>query len=168
MKRPVLGMVLVVCALAVGFLILRGSEKRGSRPLPSSKLLLEPVPGNPQSTNSFPTAMALSPDGRYLALLNDGYGTFESDYKQSIAVLNIATNKLADFPDARLERHAHQTYFYGLAFSADGKKLYASMSSMTDPAGRDAGNTVSVIEIYNFADGSISSDGFIRFLVIGR
>lgn len=67
--------------------------------------------------------MALSPDGKYLAILNDGYGTFESDYRQSIAVLDLANNHLIDFPDSRLERRARQTYFYGLAFSADGKKL---------------------------------------------
>ena len=29
----------------------------------------------PQRTNSFPTAVALSPDGKYLAILNNGYGS---------------------------------------------------------------------------------------------
>lgn len=169
MKKSLLGVVLILCTGGLGLRILQGfSEKGGKLVLPSSKVLLEPVPGDPQPTNSFPTAMALSPDGRYLALLNDGYGTFESDYQQSIAVLNIATNKLTDFPDARLERHAHQTYFYGLAFSLDGKKLYASMSSMTDPAGKDAGNTGSGIAAYDFADGSIVPTGFIRFPASGR
>lgn len=170
MKKPLLGVVLILCTGGLGFKILQGFSDKGSGRLvlPSSKLLLDSVPGNPQPTNSFPTAMAMSPDGKYLALLNDGYGTFESDYKQSIAVLNIATNKLTDFPDARLQRHAHQTYFYGLTFSADGKKLYASMSSMTDPAGKDAGNTGSGIATYDFADGSLSPSGFIRFPASGR
>src|SRR5207237_2391018 len=137
MKRLVFGAVLVLCSLGLGLRILTGfSTKSGRVPLPSSKLLLAPIPGNPQPTNSFPTAMALSPDGKYLALLNDGYGTFESDYRQSIAVLDITANKLTDFPDAHLERKARQTYFYGLAFRSDGKKLYASMSSMTDPGGK--------------------------------
>ena len=40
--------------------------------LPSSKNLHTPVPGSPQRTNSFPTAVALSPDGKYLAILNNG------------------------------------------------------------------------------------------------
>ncbi|HWC15718.1 MAG TPA: bifunctional YncE family protein/alkaline phosphatase family protein [Terriglobales bacterium] len=144
------------------------SEKTGSLALPSSKLLLEPVPGNPQSTNSFPTAMALSPDGKYLALLNDGYGTFESDYRQSIAVLDIAKNELKDFPDAHLERHARQTYFYGIAFSNDGKKLYASMSSMTDPSGKNSGSTGSGVTIYDFSKGRVKQSGFIRFPASNR
>ena len=78
---------MIICAVSLGFLILRGySTKNGKVQLPSSKLLLTPVPGNPQPTNSFPAAMALSPDGKYLALLNDGYGTFEADYHQSISI----------------------------------------------------------------------------------
>ena len=136
--------------------------------LPTSKLLLEPVPGNPQPTNSFPTAMALSPDGKYLALLNDGYGTFESGYRQSIAVLDIAGNKLSDYPDARLERKAHQTYFCGLAFSGDGKKLYASMSSMTDPTGKNPGDTGTGVAVYDFTDGKVAPSGFIGFPPSGR
>ena len=42
--------------------------------LPSSKTLHLPAPGSPQRTNSLPTAIALSPDGKYLAILNNGYG----------------------------------------------------------------------------------------------
>jgi DNA-binding beta-propeller fold protein YncE len=169
MKRLALGIALLVCTLALGFLVLHGSPaKNGKLPLPSSKLLLEPVPGNPQPTNSFPTAMALSPDGKYLALLNDGYGTFDSDYRQSIAVLDIAANKLTDFPDARLERKARQTYFYGLAFSGDGKQLYASMSSMTDPAGKNPGSSGSGIAVYDFSSGNVKADGFIPFPASNR
>jgi len=164
MKRPVLGMMLVFCALVVGFRLLHSSaEKSGRLALPSSKLVLEPVPGNPQSTNSFPTAMALSPDGKYLALVNDGYGTFESAYRQSIAVLDLENNELRDFPDARLERHARQSYFYGLAFSHDGKKLYASMSSMTDPSAQVSGSSGSGVAVYGFSKGQVKQDGFIRF-----
>src|SRR5690242_20800925 len=105
MKRTLAGILLVLTGgFLLSFHILHSStEKNGRLGLPSSKLLLEPVPGNPQKTNSFPTAMALSPDGKYLALLNDGYGTFESNYSQSIAVLDIAKNELTDFADKRLE-----------------------------------------------------------------
>ncbi|HVH88704.1 MAG TPA: beta-propeller fold lactonase family protein, partial [Terriglobales bacterium] len=169
MKRPVIGVVLIICALFIAFRVLRSSsEKTGRVPLPSSKLLLEPVAGNPQATNSFPTAMALSPDGKYLALLNDGFGTFESDYRQSIGVLDIAKNELKDFSDARLGHRAQQTYFYGLAFSTDGKKLYASMSSMTDPSGQNTGSTGSGIAIYEFLGGQVKQDGFIRFPASNR
>src|ERR1700677_5410701 len=57
--------------------------------LPTSKELAEPAPGSPQMLNSLPMTAAISPDGRYLAVVNAGYGTFESRYQQSIAVLDI-------------------------------------------------------------------------------
>ena len=105
-------------------------------PLPSSKVLFEPVPGAPQSTNSFPVTAALSPDGRFLALLNNGRGAAESGYRQSIAILNLESNQLVDYPDPRLKVGARQTYFLGLAFGSEGKKLYASVASLTDPTGQ--------------------------------
>src|SRR6185437_5786500 len=112
MKKFALAFALCLLAVITTFRFLKASsEKTGQLPLPTSKLLLQPIPGNPQPTNSFPAAVALSPDGKYLALLCDGYGTFDSDYSQSIAVLDLATNKLTDFPDPRLARKAHQTYF---------------------------------------------------------
>ena len=169
MKRPVVALIFALCTLIAAFRIVHGSSaKAGKVTLPTSKLLLQPVPGDPQPTNSFPAATALSPDGKYLALLNDGYGTFESGYHQSIAVLDVASNKLTDFPDSRLERRAHQTYFYGLAFSGDGKKLYASMSSMTDPTAKDPGDTGTGIAIYNFQDGKVEASDFIRFPASNR
>ena len=84
--------------------------------LPTSKQLL-PVPGTPQRTNSLPMAIAASPDGRYLALLNAGYGTYESEYQQSIAVLDTTTGKVIDFPEARTAPGMPQTLYQGLAFS---------------------------------------------------
>ena len=169
MTRRVLGLILLGCTFGIATRIAHTfSEKTGRVNLPTSKLMLDPVPGNPQKTNSFPTALALSPDGKYLALLNDGYGTFESGYRQSIAVLEIGSNKLSDFPDARLERRAHQTYFYGLAFSSDGKKLYASMSSMTDPSGKDPGDTGTGVAVYDFTAGRVTPSDFMRFPPSGR
>ena len=67
--------------------------------LPTSKQLAEPVPGSPQRLNSLPMTAALSPDGRYLAVVNAGYGTFESQYQQSIAVIDIQSGKVTDFPE---------------------------------------------------------------------
>ena len=78
-------------------------------PLPSSKSLREPALGAPQPTNSLPVTAALRPDGKYLALLNNGFGSAESNYQQSIAILDLATNQLRDFPDSRLATHARQT-----------------------------------------------------------
>ena len=69
--------------------------------LPSSKQLIGEIPGHPQRINSLPISMAVSPDGRYVVTVNAGYGTYESQYEQSFAVLDTQTGALADFPDAR-------------------------------------------------------------------
>ncbi len=130
--------------------------------LSTGRILQAPAPGIPQKTNSFPSAVALSPDGRYLAILNNGYGTEESGEKQSIAVLDLSTNRLEDYPDARLVRRAHQTYFLGLAFNPDGRRLYASFSSMTDPTGAHLGDTGNGIAIYRFRHGKPSPGGFLK------
>ena len=76
--------------------------------LPTSKRLRLPAPGAPQRTNSLPIAMALSPNGRYVAILNAGYGARESQFRQSIAILDLESNRLTDFPDARLGFHAQE------------------------------------------------------------
>jgi DNA-binding beta-propeller fold protein YncE len=131
-------------------------------PLPSSKLLFEPAPGMPQQTNSFPVTAALSPDGHFLAALNNGRGTAESGYQQSITVLNLQSNELADYPDPRLKVGARQTYFLGLAFGSDGKKLYASAASLTDPTGQHPGDTGNGIAVYLFEQGRITSQAFLK------
>jgi len=53
--------------------------------LPSSKVLFTPAPGSPRRINSLPTTAFVSPDQRYVALLNAGFGTAESHLGQSIA-----------------------------------------------------------------------------------
>jgi DNA-binding beta-propeller fold protein YncE len=91
------------------------------------------APGNPQRLNSLPLSMAMSPDGRYVVTVNAGYGTYESRYEQSLAVMDTRTGKVTDFPDDRTATTDKQTLFSGLAFSADGKHVYASMASLTEP-----------------------------------
>ena len=76
-------------------------------------------------------AIAVSPDGRYVVTVNAGYGTFESKYEQSLAVLDTQTGKVVDFPDARTGLSSKETLYSGLAFSGDGKHIYASMASLT-------------------------------------
>src|ERR1700678_3956751 len=88
--------------------------------LPTGKEILPSVPGNPQRLNSLPMSIAVSPDGRYVVTVNAGYGTFESGYMQSLAVLDTRTGKLADFPDNRTLAGAKQSLYSGLAFSSDG------------------------------------------------
>jgi len=135
--------------------------------LSTSKRLDLPALGDPQRTNSFPTAAALSPDGRYLAVLNNGYGTREDRGAQSIAVLDLQTNQLTDFPDSRLgsgsrDRRGRQTYFLGLGFSADGHELFASMASLTDFNGAQPGDTGNGIAVYAFDAGRVTPKRFIK------
>jgi DNA-binding beta-propeller fold protein YncE len=129
--------------------------------LPSSKMLSVPSPGRIGSTNSFPATMVVSPDGQYAALLNDGYGTQETLAHQSISVLDLKTNQITDFPDKRLGDDAHQSYFIGLAFSSDGKHLYASVGSLTDPTGEKPPDTGNGIAVYSFAAGKVAPERFI-------
>jgi DNA-binding beta-propeller fold protein YncE len=133
------------------------------RDLATSKQLTEPVPGNPQRLNSLPMSMAVSPDGRYIATVNAGYGTYESRYMQSIAVLDTQTGALKDFPDERtLARRDKQTLYSGLKFSSDGKHLYASMGSLSDPEGTKNGDTGNGIAVYKFAEGVLTPERFIK------
>jgi DNA-binding beta-propeller fold protein YncE len=123
--------------------------------LPTSKQIVRPVPGGPQRLNSLPMSMAVTPDARYVVTVNAGYGTFESKYMQSLAVMDTRTGTVADFPEADTLGRAKQTLYSGLAFSGDGKHLYASMGSETDPLGTMSGDTGSGVVVYGFNDGKI-------------
>src|SRR6202049_2557744 len=151
---------LLLCLIL--FVELGASQEQERTRLPSSKAVIKPTPGAPQRTNGFPETIALSPDGRYAALLNNGFGTAESGTKQSIAIQDLKTNQVADFPEDRLGEEAHQSYFLGLAFSSDGSHLYASMGSITDATGDKPGDTGNGIAVYGFHEGKVSWDRFIR------
>ena len=153
----------MVVACYISFVAAQESKSvsASSISLPTSKMLTTPTPGHIGSTNSFPATIALSPDGRYAALLNDGYGTQETIATQSIAVLDLKTNQIADFPDKRFGEEAHQSYFLGLVFSSDGKHLYASVGSVTDPTGEKAGDTGNGIAVYSFQRGRVDPERFI-------
>jgi DNA-binding beta-propeller fold protein YncE len=130
--------------------------------LPSSKQLIGEIPGHPQRLNSLPMSMAVSPGGRYVVTVNAGYGTFESNYAQSLAVLDTQTGALKDFPDDRtLARSAKQTLYSGLAFSRDGKHIYASMASLSDPLGDGKADAGSGVIVYGFSDGKIKQERMI-------
>ncbi|MBV8116134.1 MAG: beta-propeller fold lactonase family protein, partial [Silvibacterium sp.] len=147
--------------------------------LPTSKQILEPVPGSPARLNSLPMGLAWSPDQRYLALVNAGYGTVESDYSQSIAILDTtggaANNEAAkpsDFPDTRTGVGAAQTMYSGIAFSLDGTHLYVSLDSLSAPEGGDATHTGNAIAVYSFANGELKPERLIpiplQHLAAGR
>ena len=157
--------VFVIAFLAfLAFQIAAAQESKpdgSSISLPTSKTLTTPAPGRIGSTNSFPATIAISPDGRYAALLNDGYGTQETLAMQSIAVLDLKTNQLTDDPDKRFGEDVHQSYFLGLVFGSDGKHLYASVGSITDPTGQKPGNTGNGIAVYSFTQGKVAPERFI-------
>ncbi len=142
------------------------TEKQKEISLPTSKRLFEPASGAAQRTNSLPVTAALSPDGKYLALLNNGYGSSESGYRQSIAILDVATGMLRDFPDSRLGVDAKQTYFVGLVWNSSGSELYASMASLTDPEGKKPNSTGNGIAIYRFAAGALVPDRFLKLPLV--
>ena len=174
-----LSRILVVSCLIYSFAVhaQTSADNHKTVKLPTSKQLTIPSPGRIGSTNSFPGTMVLSPDGHYAALLNYGYGTQETRAHQSIAVLNLDTNQIIEYPDERLSETAHQSYFIGLAFSSDGKHLYASVGSLTNPMGGsttggdapglagsarpgnvDLGNGIAV---YSFSAGKVAPERFV-------
>ena len=136
-------------------------QSTGPVQLPNGRLLAQ-VPGNPREINNLPTAGAVSPDGRFVVFLHSGFGTYADNLKQSLSVLDLETDQLSDFPENRLNRNARQTYFLGLAFSLDGKHLFASMASYSDPLGKKEGSTGNGIAVYVFADGKITPERFLK------
>ena len=126
--------------------------------LPSSKQLSLPLPGTPFKTNSLPMSMAVSPDGRYAATLNGGYGTADSGYDESVLVVDLQTGQPLDFPDVRTGLRAHQTLYEGLAWSKDGRHLFASMASLTAPTGGKPDTTGNAIAVYGVAGGKLTPE----------
>ncbi len=152
--RKIVGWQLAVAAL--GCIALSTQASGQAINLPTSKQLLEPVPGSPQSINSLPISMAVSPDRQYVVTVNAGYGSIDSRYMQSLTVLDTKTGKVSDFPDSRTHLQAPQTLYSGLAFSRNGHELYVSMDSLSDPLGHDSNDTGSGIAVYSFNDGKIA------------
>jgi DNA-binding beta-propeller fold protein YncE len=157
--------------LAVVFVAVCSMQAQQAIDLPTSKQLLAPAPGDPKRVNSLPMSLAVSPDGRWLVSVDAGYGTFESNYEQSLTVMDTKTGDVKDFPEARLGQKAPQTYFSGLAFSADGTKVYAGLAASNDPIAYDdkLGNGVLV---YGFSNGALKPQGLLKLplvpLSIGR
>jgi DNA-binding beta-propeller fold protein YncE len=146
--------VLAVVSAGALLVVANGNKPPDQVLLPTGRTLALPVPGLVAHTNSYPATIALSPDGRYAALLNQGYGTEDSGVRQSIAILDLASNQLRDFPDDRLrgdEKTTSQTYFIGLAFSTDGRHLYASMAAAAQNG----------VAAYKFAGGEVTPERFI-------
>src|SRR5437764_9385043 len=113
--KRLLGIAAMVLVALVVLVLAKEPTKSKDVNLSTSKVLHTPSLGRIGPVNSFPVTIALSSDGRYAALLNFGYGTQKSQAHQSIAVLDLKSDQITDFPDDRLAESAKQTYFIGLA-----------------------------------------------------
>jgi len=167
--RSALAALPLLLLAALSFLLAQTALQRSQQnlevreiPLPTSKLLIGPSPGVLGTLNGFTPTVAISPGKHYAAFLNDGYGSQRNKGYQSIAILDLSTNRLTDFPDERLAADAHQSYYIGLAFSSDGSHLYASMGSISDPTGEKSGDTGNGIAVYNFRDGKVTPERFLK------
>ncbi len=154
------------CGLLIGLGLGAVAGAQSTVDLPSSKQLMLPVPGGAQRLNSLPMSLAVSPDGRWVVSLNAGYGTFESGYAQSLAVMDTQTGVVKDFPDARVGENAAQTLFSGLAFGADGAKVYASLASSSAPVGDGGKKSGNGVVVYGFANGVLTPQGFLKLPMV--
>jgi hypothetical protein len=157
-RRASLPILLAFLSVSLPMLTQSAAPVERTIPLPSSKMLIEPVPGAPQKTNSLPMAMAISPDGHYIAVVNAGYGTAESKGEQSIAILDAKSHHLLDFPNPHTRESALQTLYSGIAFGNDGQHVYVSIASLTHPI-PDGKNAVgNGILVYRSTDGQVTEE----------
>ena len=146
----------------VGRSRLRWNGQAGTSTCPAASRLWGSYRAIRSGLNSLPVAMAVSPNGRWVVTVNGGYGSYESGYMQSLAVLDTQTRKVVDYPDPRTLGESKQVLFSGLAFSEDGKRLYGSIVSATDPTGKNGNDTGSGIQVYGFADGKLTWERVIK------
>jgi DNA-binding beta-propeller fold protein YncE len=161
--RPTPLLAVAMLSLFLAPLLSQQKIKPTGTVLPTGKTLPE-VDGRVGKLNSFPATIALTPDRRYAAMLHAGYGTQQTRGCQSVSVFDFSTGKVADFPDDRLCEDAHQSYFMGLVFSADGNHLYASLGSITDATGEKPGDTGNAIAVYGFQGGTLTRERLIKIV----
>ncbi|HEV3236673.1 MAG TPA: beta-propeller fold lactonase family protein, partial [Gemmataceae bacterium] len=106
--------------------ILPGVQPDGSIRLPN-QWSLRPA-GKQVTLGDFPVNLAIHPEGAFLAALHAGYGEHE------IIVVNLKTQRITT-------RTTLNQAWYGLCFSPDGKRLYAS------------GGENEVVHAYDFEEG---------------
>jgi DNA-binding beta-propeller fold protein YncE len=112
-----------------------GRQADGSMLLPN-QWSLRPA-GTNIELDDFPVNIALSPDGKFAAVLHCGYSQHE------IIIVNLAAEKV-------INRANLDESFYGLTFSHDGRKLFCS------------GASDEVVHAFDFKQGTLSAAGNFR------
>lgn len=95
--------------------------------------------GKQVTLGDFPMGGILSPDGRYLIVSNDGQG------QQSLQVVDVQSAKILQ----TLSYNSPDSLYLGVAFSPDGRQLYAS-----------AGGS-NTIRVYDFSNGQLTAKDMI-------
>ena len=114
-----------------------GSDGSGGVIVPGGRRVSPP--GAQVVLGSFPTNMAVSPDGTTLVATNNGKG-LEPGKEQSLSVVDLSGPGVVQ----TVSRFRPDSLFYGLDYSADGSRLYAS------------GGQSERIEVFNvLADGTL-------------
>lgn len=96
-----------------------GSDGTGGVIIPGGRRI-SPL-GGQVVLGSFPTNMVVSPDGRVLVATNNGKG-LEPGKEQSLSVVDLSAAEVVQ----TVSRLRPDSLFYGLAYSRDGSRLYAS------------------------------------------
>jgi DNA-binding beta-propeller fold protein YncE len=165
-RRPLVLFLMSLCAVSGPPALPQGGGWEAV-PLPSGKILYEPPAGTFLSDlNAFPINSATSPNGRYVAFLNNGYGHPSSGFRKSIAVYDRTNGQLSDTPEPGTGLAFDgptniSTTYYGIAFSSTGSRLYVSIASTKkDDALGD--RTQNGIRIYRVSERGLEPDGAIQ------
>lgn len=118
-------------ALADGFMT-AGPKPNGTAITPNG-WMITPA-GSQLGLGDLPLGGAMSPNHHYLVVSNDGEGT------QSLQVIDLFTHQVVQ----TLKYQSPQALFLGVAFSPDGKTLYASAGGNNE------------IRVYSFANGHLA------------
>ncbi len=96
-----------------------GSDGTGGVIIPGGRRV-SPL-GVQVTLGSFPTNLAVSPDGSFLVVTNNGKG-LEPGKEQSLSVVDLSAAEVVQ----TVSRLRPDSLFYGLTYSRDGSRLYAS------------------------------------------
>lgn len=115
--------------------------------LPTSKRSGRPVPPK-ELVNSMPSAVAVSAQGDRLAFVHTGFGANANHGQQSISLVDPTTGSVTEFSESRMKSKAKQTFSFGACFSHDGKHLFVSVGSSTEPLPHGPEQTGDGIAVY--------------------